>query len=261
MNVLLIGDVIGKPGRKALQKRLRELREQHDVSFVTANAENIAGGAGVTRETAEELFVAGVDCLTSGNHVWDKKEVIPYINEKKSLLRPANYPEPAPGTGVYLTATDEGVRLAVINLMGRVYMANLDCPFRKADQILREIQGRADVILVDMHAEVTSEKGAMGWYLDGRVSVVYGTHTHIPTADERVLPGGTAFQTDVGMTGSYDSVIGCDRRTVIERFLSQRHIRLTVADENVWIRATLVEVDGSNGRARSIRRIALRDSA
>jgi hypothetical protein len=259
MRALLLGDVIGRAGRTALRRHLRLIREEHEVCFVAANAENSAGGFGVTRECGEEMLSAGADCLTSGNHVWDNKDGIPYLNQESRLIRPANYPGTAPGSGVFLGTTAEGVRVAVLNLMGRVYMGSLDCPFRKADSILEELRGRADVILVDMHAEVTSEKGAMGCYLDGRVAAVYGTHTHIPTADERVLPGGTAFITDVGMTGPYDSVIGCSKGAVIERFLTQRPVRFSPAESDVWLCGALVDVDESTGKARAITRLQVRD--
>lgn len=261
MRILAIGDVIGRPGRAALQRQLRELRQRHDVGFVVANAENSAGGFGVTRESAREMFDAGVDCLTSGNHVWDKKEVIPYLDVERRLLRPANYPSPSPGRGSYVGTAPGGVRVGVINLMGRVYMPSTDCPFRTADALLGELDGMTDVILVDMHAEVTSEKMAMGWYLDGRVSLVFGTHTHVPTADERLLPGGTAYLTDIGMTGPYDSVIGVEKDAILERFLTGRPVRFVTADGNVWLRAALVDVDETTGKARSIERIAIRDRA
>jgi metallophosphoesterase (TIGR00282 family) len=259
MKILLIGDVIGKPGIGALRRHLAALRDRHEISFVTANAENSALGFGVTPESAQELFAAGVDCLTSGNHVWDKKEVLPYLEEERRLLRPANYPSPCPGSGWYIGTTDEGVRVGVLNLMGRVHMAELDCPFRAADRILKEIRPRTDVVVVDMHAEITSEKGAMGWYLDGRVSAVYGTHTHVPTADERILPSGTAFLTDLGMTGPYDSIIGVEQQAVLQRFLTQRRSRMQTATGNVQIRAAVLEVDPSNGRALSLERITVMD--
>ena len=260
MNVLVIGDVIGKPGRTALKRHLRRLRDEHAVSFVVANAENSAGGAGVTPETAEEMFAFGVDCLTSGNHIWDKKEVIPYIDREPRLLRPANYPPPCPGSGLYVGTTEEGFRIAVINLMGRVYMGNYDDPLRTADQLLREERNRSDAVVVDIHAELTSEKGAMGCYLDGRVGLVYGTHTHIPTADERILPGGTAFQTDVGMTGPFDSIIGVEKDAVLQRFLTQRHIRFSPAEKDIWLNATLVGVDETTGLALDIRRVTIRNA-
>ncbi len=261
MNLLLIGDVIARAGRQALKRHLPRLRKEHEIAFCIVNAENAAGGAGITRETARDLYDAGADCLTTGNHVWDKKEVIPYLDEDSRLLRPANYPAPCPGSGVHVGTAENGARVGVINLMGRVYMGGFDDPFRAADRLVADLRGKADVIAVDFHAELTSEKAAFGWYLDGRVSVVYGTHTHIPTADERILPGGTAFQTDVGMTGPFDSVIGMQVEGALQRFLTQRHHRLEPAEGNVQIRATLVEVDASTGKARAIRRIVVPDAA
>jgi metallophosphoesterase (TIGR00282 family) len=261
MKLLIVGDVIAKVGRQALRRHLPKLRRDNDVSFCIVNAENSAGGAGVTRDTARELYDAGADCLTTGNHVWDKKEIVPYIDEDPRLLRPANYPAPCPGAGLYVGTTEEGVRVAVMNIMGRVHMNLLDEPFRTADRLVDGLRGKADVTVLDFHAEVTSEKAAMGWYLDGRVSVVFGTHTHIPTADERILPGGTAYQTDVGMTGPYDSVIGMQVEGALQRFLTQRHHRLEPAENNVQVRATLVDVDETTGKARSIRRLSVQDGA
>ena len=259
MKVLFIGDVVGKPGRVLLRRRLPELIQRHGIEYAVANAENSAGGAGATPETCAEMFGAGIDCLTSGNHIWDKKEILGYFEREPRLLRPANYPDPNPGSGVHVGHTHSGARIAVVNLMGRVFMANLDCPFRTADAILEELEGKADCIIVDMHAEATSEKVAMGWYLDGRVAAVIGTHTHIPTADERVLPKGTAYLTDVGMTGPFDSVIGVDKNQVLERFLTQRNVRFQPAEGDARLHAALIDIDPATGGARSIQRIALKD--
>ena len=259
MRLLFVGDVIGKPGRTMLRRQLPALIDVHGVDFTIANAENSAGGVGATQETCEEMFKIGVDCLTSGNHIWDKKEIIEYFQREPRLLRPANYPDPCPGAGVFVGRSRDGARLAVVNLMGRVFMQNLECPFRAADTILGELRNRAECIVVDMHAEATSEKVAMGWFLDGRVAAVIGTHTHIPTADETVLPGGTAYLTDVGMTGPYDSVIGVEKAQVIERFLTQRSVRFQPAEKDVRLCAALIDIDTATGRATRIERVVLKD--
>lgn len=261
MRILFVGDVVGKPGRALLCRLLPRLQDQHGIAFTIANAENLAGGVGATQETCEELFRSGVDCLTSGNHIWDKKEILPYIEREPRLLRPANYPDLNPGSGVYVGVSREGVRIAVVNLIGRIFLANVDCPFRAADSILDELRGRADAIVVDMHAEATSEKVAMGWFLDGRVAAVVGTHTHVPTADEEVRPGGTAYMTDVGMTGPHDSIIGVEKALVIERFLTQRHVRLYPAEGDVRLNAAILDIDPSTGRARGIEAIHLRETS
>ncbi|HJZ67066.1 MAG TPA: TIGR00282 family metallophosphoesterase, partial [Blastocatellia bacterium] len=219
MNVIIIGDIVGKPGRKILTATLKRLREQHEAEFVIANVENAAEGAGLVPKVGDEILAAGVDVMTSGNHIFDKKEVIPYIESQPRLLRPANYAPDAPGRGVWIGSTASGTPVAVINVQGRVFMPPTDCPFRTADRLLAEIGNRARVIIVDHHAEATSEKQAMGRYLDGRVSAVVGTHTHVQTADEQILAGGTAYITDLGMTGPYDSVIGVEAQLVITRFV------------------------------------------
>ena len=225
---------------------------------MVANAENAAGGSGVRPEHARELFGCGVDVLTSGNHIWSKKDVYSYIADEPRLLRPANYPDPAPGTGICRVETVSGATVAVINLIGRVFMGQFEDPFRTADRLLDELDGAADWVVVDFHAEATSEKVAMGWYLDGRVSAVVGTHTHVPTADARVLPGGTAYITDVGMTGPYDSVIGVEKSDVLERFLTQRPVRFSPATGDLRLAAVLIEVSPFDGRAESIERLELR---
>jgi metallophosphoesterase (TIGR00282 family) len=226
--------------------------QQFDL--VIANCENAAAGFGITPRLTEELLGAGIHVLTSGNHIWDKKEIVDYIGRQPRLLRPDNYPSTAPGKGVFLGATASGVEYAVINLQGRTYLPNIDCPFRRADAILASLAPSVKIRLVDFHAEVTSEKIAFGWYLDGRVTAVVGTHTHVPTADERVLPGGTAYQTDVGMTGPYDSVIGVDKAAAIQRFLSGMPNRLETASVDVRLAAAIIEADETTGRAVSIRR-------
>ena len=255
MRILMIGDVIGKPGREAVRRILPGLRLEHAIDLVIANGENAAGGFGLTVDTASELLDSGVDVLTSGNHIWDKKEFMPYLEDAQEdglpVVRPANYPD-APGVGVIRR---KGV--AVVNLMGRVFMAQLDCPFRTADRLLEELRRDEEtpVIIVDFHAEATSEKQAMGWYLDGRVSGVFGTHTHVGTIDTRILPGGTAYLTDVGMTGPVDSVIGSDTRAVLNRFLTSMPTRLEVAKGRCAFNSALVEVDEQTGRSLFLERI------
>ena len=251
MNVLLIGDVMGKPGRKVVAVLLPELRRELKLDLVVANGENAAAGRGLTERTAQDLFDAGVDVITSGNHIWDQKEVIPLLDQEAPILRPINYPPGAPGRGVL---TQKGV--TVLNLQGRTFMPEIDCPFRAADAALAELPAGA-VVLVDMHAEATSEKQAMGRYLDGRVAAVAGTHTHVATADAWVLPGGTAYVTDLGMCGPKESIIGNEIDAVLERFLSAMPTRLPVAEKSrtLQFNAVLVEVDETTGRARSIERV------
>ena len=251
MRILMIGDVIGKPGRRAVKQLLPSLRSEHGIDLVIANGENAAGGFGLTLDTANELLDSGVDLLTSGNHIWDQKEIIPYLDEGLPLVRPANYPD-APGRGSLLHNN-----VLVINLMGRVFMPALDCPFRTADWILEGAAAseRPPVVIVDFHAEATSEKQAMGWYLDGRVSAVLGTHTHVGTVDARVLPKGTAYISDVGMTGPQDSVIGSETGVVLERFLTGMPQRLSVAIGPVLMNSVLVDIDQDTGKALAIERL------
>jgi metallophosphoesterase (TIGR00282 family) len=226
-----------------------------DIDFVIANAENSAGGFGVTPQIADELLGLGIDVLTSGNHIWDKREIYEYLSNPHSLLlRPANYPEDCPGRGLKVVQARNGVKCAVMNLQGRTYMPPTDCPFRKADSLLADLDSTVRVRFVDFHAEVTSEKVAMGWYLDGRVTAVVGTHTHIPTADARVLPKGTAYQTDCGMTGPYDSVIGVETDPVIRKFMTSMPARMQAAKGRVELNSVVINVDEASGRARSIRR-------
>ena len=263
MRILFIGDIFGRPGRNIVKQRARELADKHGADLLIANAENSAAGFGVTPAIAEELFDLGIDVLTTGNHVWDKREIMDYMRQANGqpgnpalrLLRPANYPADTPGSGLYEGRTRSGVDYAVINLQGRVFMIGNDDPFRKADELLSKLN--AKVIFVDMHAEATSEKVAMGWYLDGRVTAVVGTHTHIPTADERVLPKGTAYLTDSGMTGPYDSVIGVQKELVLERFLSSLPNRLEPASGDVRLCGAVIDCDEVSGRARSIQRITV----
>ena len=258
MRILILGDVVGRPARRAIRDLVRPFVKKEAIDLVIANAENAAGGMGVDVKSAEELFAAGAQVLTSGNHIWKKKEIYPYLDERPGLLRPANYPPAAPGSGFYKWEGNDGLKALVINVQGRVFMPNhVDDPFRCVDAILRQHRAHSPVVIVDMHAEATSEKNAMGWYLDARVSAVYGTHTHIQTADERILAGGTAFITDVGMCGSFDSVIGIERELVIEGFLTQLPRRFEVAETNVVLQGVVVEVDENSGRARDIRRVRL----
>lgn len=256
MNVLMIGDVVAKPGRVAVLDRIRDLREQHAIDLAVMNAENVAGGFSITPPIAEQLFKAGIDVMTSGNHIFDKKEAIEYIAKQPRLLRPANYPANTPGSGIWVGEI-KGVSVAVMNLMGRVFMPPSDDPFRRADELIASIGAETKVRLVDMHAEATSEKVAMGWYLDGRVSAVVGTHTHVQTADERILPQGTAYLTDIGMTGSYAGVIGMNRADVIARFTTVTARRAEHASGHVKICAALLDIDESTGGARSISRLNL----
>jgi metallophosphoesterase (TIGR00282 family) len=256
MNILFIGDIFGSPGRRIVADHLRDIVESNRIDLAIANAENAAGGFGVTPALAEELFALGLDVLTSGNHVWDKREVFDYLDRQPRLLRPANYPA-GPGKGVFVFRTKSGIDCAILNLQGRVYMPHTDCPFRKADQILSELDPAIKVKFVDFHAEVTSEKMALGWHLDGRVSAVVGTHTHIATADTRILPGGTAYQTDCGMTGPYDSVIGVQTDIILQRFQTALPVRMEAAKGSPELHAVIVDVDENSGRARAIRRHAI----
>ena len=256
MKILFIGDIFAAPGRRIVADHLQDIVESNRIDLTIANAENAAGGFGLTPAIAEELFGLGLDVLTSGNHVWDKREIYDYLRRQPRLLRPANYPD-APGQGSIVWRARNGVDCAVLNLQGRTYMAPTDCPFRKADQILGALDPAIKVRFVDFHAEATSEKIALGWYLDGRVSAVIGTHTHVPTADTRILPGGAAYQTDCGMTGPYHSVIGVQTDIVIQRFLTGLPVRMEAARQHAEMHAVIVEIDETTGKARAIRRHAI----
>src|SRR6516164_10551094 len=253
MKILFIGDIFASPGRRIVANHLQDIIETNGIDLAVANAENAAGGFGITPSIAEELLGMGLDALTSGNHVWDKRELYDYLNRQPRLLRPANYPE-GPGHGLVTVKVRNGVECAVINLQGRTYMPSTDCPFRKADSLLSQIDPAVKVKFVDFHAEVTSEKMAMGWYLDGRVSAVVGTHTHVPTADTRILPGGTAYQTDCGMTGPYQSVIGVETEIIVHRFLTGLPVRMEASRQGPELHAVIVDVDEATGKARTIRR-------
>ncbi len=255
MRILFLGDIVGRPGRRAVAKALPSWISSRDVHFVVANGENASGGIGIDPGAARELFAAGIDVLTSGNHIWAKKEIIEYLRDSDVLLRPANFPAACPGWGFAVKRTRDGAAVGVVNLIGRVFMGSADCPFRAADAAIATVRERTAVIVVDMHAEATSEKVAMGWYLDGRVSAVLGSHTHVPTADERVLPRGTAYQTDTGMCGPRDSAIGMRKEEVLHRFLTQMPARFEVASGPVLVHGALVDVDEATGRARSIERM------
>lgn len=250
MLILVIGDIMGKPGRKAVQKILPDLREQYPLNLVVANAENAAGGLGLTPSTAEELFSAGVDVLSSGNHIWAQKEIFPYLDGDRPILRPLNYPPGVPGRGYIIKD-----QVMVVNLIGRTFIGDFDCPFRAMDELLAVLEHKPRIIIIDFHAEATSEKMAMGRYLDGRVSAVLGTHTHVGTIDAQLLPGGSAYVTDIGMTGPIDSVIGNDIEAVLRRFLTRMPQRLPVGKGLVMFTAIMVRTDDSNGKATSIERI------
>lgn len=255
--ILFIGDVFGHPGRRIVKEKLPELLQELSPDLIIANGENAAAGFGITPALADELFETGIDVLTSGNHIWDKKEIYPYFGQHTDgrLLRPANYPGAAPGRGLYLGRTRKGVEYAVLNLQGRIFMPALDCPFQTADKLLGKIPPGIKVRIVDMHAEATSEKMALGWYLDGRITALVGTHTHVPTADERVLPQGSAYITDLGMSGPYDSVIGMEKGAVIRKYLDQLPARFEVAKGDPRLSSVLIEADTADGKARSIQRI------
>jgi len=264
MRVLFVGDIVGSPGRQIVRDRLADIVAQRQIDLVIANGENSASGFGITPRLAEELLNMGIDVLTGGNHSWDRKEILEYLPHEPRLLRPANFPEGNPGSGLYLGTAKNGVKFAVVNLQGRVFMAHIDDPFRKADSELAKIPAEVGFVLVDMHAETTSEKVAMGWYLDGRVTAMVGTHTHVATADERVLPQGTAYITDVGMTGPHGGVIGMDRESIIRKFLSGLPTKFDVAEGDVQMNCVLVETDDDGPRnaagrlrARAIERVRL----
>src|SRR5205085_77183 len=256
MRILFIGDIVGRPGRELVRQGLRGLVEHYQIDLVIANAENAAAGFGITREIGDQLLDWGVDVMTSGNHIWDKKEALDYIGAEPRLLRPVNYPAGVPGNGSYVARSRSGVTVGVINAMGRVFMLNIDDPFRVLLREIEAIKSRARIIFVDFHAEATSEKVAMGWHLDGRVTAVVGTHTHVQTADERVLPKGTAYLTDVGMTGPHDSIIGVEIEAALGKFLNALPARFETATGNPRLNAVVVDADEQTGRARSIERLS-----
>jgi hypothetical protein len=257
VNILFIGDIVGKPGRQSVSRELHRLVDRYNVDVVIANGENASGGFGITVETAKELFGCGIHLLTSGNHIWDKKEALEYLKSEERIIRPANYPEGTPGRGSTLITTPGGARIGVINLEGRVFMNSLECPFKTADREIAALSAATKIIVVDFHAEATSEKSSLGWYLDGRVSAVVGTHTHVQTADERLLTAGTAYITDVGMTGAFDSVIGVRKEEPIFKFLTQLPAKFEVAKKDLRMNAVVLTIDEASGSALAIERINL----
>ncbi len=258
MKILFIGDIVGKPGRKAVKELLPQIVSQYQIDFVIANCENAAGGFGVTRDIVEELYQSPIDVLTSGNHIWDKKEIAGFVEDYEILLRPANYPEGSPGRGSVIMTSASGTNVGVLNLAGRIFMQPLDCPFRTAEREIEKLRKKVKIIIVDIHAEATSEKKALGWFLDGRVSAVLGTHTHVQTADEKILPGGAAYITDVGMAGPFDSIIGLKKDDVLQRFLTQIPNRFNVAKDDVWLQGVVIDVDEKSGRSTGIERLSVK---
>ena len=255
IKILVVGDTVGKPGREACRKIIPKLRKAHDLDLVVVNGENVAAGSSITHDTAEELFTAGADVITSGDHIFRKKEGITVVEENPNVLRPLNYPKGTPGSGSVVVTTKKGVKVGIINLMGRVFIQSLDCPFETVESEIKSLKSKTKIILVDLHAEATSEKVAMGWFLDGQVSALYGTHTHVQTSDETVLPKGTAYITDVGMTGPFRSVIGRDIEQVLFRFKTQMPGPMDVATEDVRLSGAVIEIDVNTGKANSIERI------
>ena len=252
----MVGDIVARPGRRVLRERLKSIQEEHAVGFTVVNVENAAGGFGITRKVLDEFRALPIDVMTSGNHIWDKREALEFIDDHPDLLRPHNYPSDTPGSGWVVRETPGGIRIGVLNLMGQAFMhPTLDSPFAMASDVLAARRDEVDILLVDFHAETTSEKIAMGWHLDGRVAAVVGTHTHVPTADERVLPQGTAYITDLGMTGCYDSVIGSDTTAVLKRMVEKMQVRLEPATGSGSLCGVVIDVDETTGLARSIRRV------
>lgn len=257
MKVLFIGDIVGKIGRQTVKNLLPNLVDRYKIDAVIANGENVAGGFGITEKTASELFSFGVHIITTGNHVWDKKEAVPYIAKENRILRPVNYPPDTPGFGSILYTLPNKEKIAVINISGRVFMNTLDCPFRAGKSEVEKLKEYTNIIIIDFHAEATSEKIAFGYYMDGIVSTIVGTHTHVQTADDKILPGGTAYITDVGMTGPHTSVIGIEKEQIIERFLSQMPRKYDVAGGKGLFSAVVIEIDNKSGKATAIQRLQL----
>lgn len=257
MNILFIADIVARPGRWAVSQLLPDLKKLHQIDFTIANVENAAGGFGLTKEIAKKIHSYGVDCLTSGNHIWDRKDIYPYLEEDKRILRPANYPPDAPGKGTGIFETAAGHEIGVLNIQGRVYVKEIDCPFRVAKEEIKKLREQTQIVIVDLHAEATSEKIALGWFLDGEASAVLGSHTHVQTADETILPEGTAYITDAGMTGAHDSVIGINKEDALARFLMQIPRRFTPAKRDIKFCGVLVKVDGETGKALEIERIKI----
>lgn len=255
MRILFIGDIVGKPGRQAICELLPKVAGDHGIEFTIANGENAAGGMGITPSIAIEILDQGVDVLTSGNHIWAKKEIFPFLEEESRILRPANYPSQVPGRGTGVFQSKNGEKIGVINLEGRVFMKHLDCPFRVGEREIEILRKETPIILVDFHAEATSEKMAMGWFLDGKVTAVFGTHTHVQTSDEKILSSGTAYITDVGMTGPLDSVIGIRKQVALNRLLTQIPWKFDVATGEIELQGVIIEIDQATGRAKGIQRI------
>jgi len=258
MKIMFIGDIVGSPGRMAIAELLPPLVSKRKIDFVIANCENVAAGFGVTRKIVEELYKCHIDVLTSGNHIWNKKEVLEFIGDFERLLRPANYPSGTPGSGTVLIPLPTGEYVGVLNLAGRIFMQPIDCPFAAAKSKVAELRKKTNIIIVDIHAEATSEKKALGWYLDGEVSAVLGTHTHVQTADEIILPQGTAYISDAGMTGPFDSVIGIKKEAIIERFITQMPNRFEVARDDIRMQGVIMNIDLVTGKASSIERISIK---
>lgn len=261
MNLLFIGDIYASPGRNVVASHLAELQATYGIQLTIANAENSAGGFGVTPQIADEFFSMGIDVITTGNHVWDKREFYEYLDRHPRVVRPANYPDGLPGKGLIIVESRHGVPCAVMNLQGRAHMTPIDCPFHKANDLIAQIPEQVKVRFVDFHAELTSEKVAMGWHLDGRVSAMIGTHTHVPTADTRILPKGTGYQTDCGMTGPYDGVIGADKELVLKKFMTSLPVRLEASKKGAELHAVLVQIEDQTGRCTAIERIVRKSPA
>jgi metallophosphoesterase (TIGR00282 family) len=257
LNVLFIADIVGRPGRWAVSQLLPDLLKTHQIDFTIANVENAAGGFGLTREIARKIHAYGVNCLTSGNHIWDRKDIYPYLDEDSRVLRPANYPTEAPGRGAAIFESKGGEKVGVLNIQGRVYIKEINCPFRTAEREIEKLKEETKIIIVDLHAEATSEKIALGWHLDGKVSALLGSHTHVQTADEAILPRGTAYITDVGMTGSHNSVIGFKKEDALARFLLQIPRRFTLGEEDIRFCGVLVKIDPQTGKATDIERLKI----
>jgi metallophosphoesterase (TIGR00282 family) len=258
MRVMFIGDVVGSPGRQMIQEYVHKLQKKHRVHFTIINGENAAGGKGITEKIYRGFIEQGAQVVTLGNHTWDNREIFEFIDGAKHMVRPANFAAETPGQG-YVIKNVNGIEICVINLQGRIFLPPLDCPFRKAEEIIQEVKKRTSIIFVDFHAEATSEKQALGWFLDGQVSAVVGTHTHVQTADNRILPGGTAFITDVGMTGPYDGILGIEREPVIKKFLTNLPVRFEVTNGRTQLSGVVVDIDDKTGKARSIDRILVND--
>lgn len=257
MNILVMADIVGRPGRRAVKGLLPGLQKEHNIDFVIANAENAAGGRGLTRQVMDELLTSGIDVLTMGNHVWDNKDIFNFVDDEFRLVRPVNYPPYCPGQGYHVYTGGINKKIAVINAMGRVFLPPLDCPFRTVAEVIDEVKEQSDIIIIDFHAEATSEKLAMGYYFDGKVTAVLGTHTHIQTADERILPGGTAYITDLGMTGPLESILGMEKEMVINKIIYQRPVRLEVASGTAILQGVILNIDDDSNQVLKIERVSL----